>query len=212
VPVQHVKRRLRNYLLNSRYQLRFALTIVFIAAVLTAGLGALVYEKTRETSRVIETQQMAAACARENGIQFSFTDADRADLRAQFSKQDRQILWVLLGFGSSLIAVLFIYGIIVTHKVAGPLYKISLYLKGIRDGRLGPIYSLRKGDQLHDFYEVFRQAHDALRQRTQEEVRVLAQAIQVTETVLQGAGEREELNRKLDELRELKRRKEESLV
>ena len=49
-----------------------------------------------------------------------------------------------------------VYGIKMTHKVAGPLFKVSLYLAKMRDGRFDKVYNLRKGDQLVDFYEHFK--------------------------------------------------------
>ena len=71
----------------------------------------------------------------------------------------RQILYVLFAACALLTIALAIYGIKMTHKVAGPLYKISLYMGKMRDGRLDTVYNLRKGDQLVSFYEHFKQAH-----------------------------------------------------
>jgi hypothetical protein len=71
----------------------------------------------------------------------------------------QQILYVLFAACALLTIALAIYGIKMTHKVAGPLYKISLYMGKMRDGRLDTVYNLRKGDQLVDFYEHFKHAH-----------------------------------------------------
>ena len=46
-----------------------------------------------------------------------------------------RILWVLIATGLLLILGLAAYGIKMTHKVAGPLFKVSLYLAKMRDGR-----------------------------------------------------------------------------
>jgi hypothetical protein len=59
----------------------------------------------------------------------------------------QRILWVLVGTGILLMLGLAIYGIKMTHKVAGPLFKVTL------------VWNLRKGDQLVDFYEHFKAAH-----------------------------------------------------
>jgi hypothetical protein len=100
--------------------------------------------------------------------------------------------------------VLTIYGIVVTHKVAGPLFKISLYMNQIRDGRLGKVDDLRKGDQLLEFFDTFKQMHEALTRRTLEEVAVIDQAARDAEKA--GA------KGTADTLRDLKARKEESLA
>ncbi len=71
----------------------------------------------------------------------------------------RLILWVLLGAGLLVVLGMGVYGIKMTHKVAGPLYKVSLYMAKMRDGRLDKVYNLRKGDQLVNFYDHFKTAH-----------------------------------------------------
>ena len=70
-----------------------------------------------------------------------------------------RIFWVLLGTGILLMLGLAVYGIKMTHKVAGPLFKVTLYLAKMRDGRYDKVWNLRKGDQLMDFYEHFKAAH-----------------------------------------------------
>jgi hypothetical protein len=70
-----------------------------------------------------------------------------------------RILWVLVGTGLVLVFGLAIYGIKMTHRVAGPLFKVSLYLAKMKDGRYDKVWNLRKGDQLVEFYEHFKGAH-----------------------------------------------------
>lgn len=71
----------------------------------------------------------------------------------------QQILWVLIATGLVLVIGLAVYGIKMTHRVAGPLFKVSLYLAKMRDGRYDKVWNLRKGDQLVEFYEHFKHAH-----------------------------------------------------
>jgi len=70
-----------------------------------------------------------------------------------------RILWVLVITGLALVLGLAIYGIKMTHRVAGPLFKVSLYLAKMKDGRYDKVWNLRKGDQLVEFYEHFKAAH-----------------------------------------------------
>jgi hypothetical protein len=185
---QGYKRSLRNYLLNSRYQLRFTAVIVLLAAVLTGGLGYFVMSKAREASRLVSVRAMDP------------TDELAQELARQFANNDRILMGILIGFGFVLSIVMAVYGIMLTHKVAGPLYKITNHLDKIRDGKLGIVYNLRKGDQLVDFFEHFKGAHDALRTRTEEDIALLDKAATAV-----GSGP------VADELRAAKRRKEESL-
>jgi hypothetical protein len=182
------QRHLRNYLLNRGLQLRFTIVIVAISATLTAGLGWVVMSKAREASRVVEVRAMDP------------TDEVAQQLVAQFAHNDKVMLAVLIAFGLLLSLVLSAYGIVLTHKIAGPLYKVTLYLDKMRDGKLGQVYNLRKGDELVEFFEHFKAAHDAIRARTQQDIGLLEKAITAAGTSPLG-----------DELREARDKKVESL-
>jgi hypothetical protein len=182
------KRRLRNYFLNLRYQLKYTLTIVGISLLLTGGLGYVVISKAHEASRLVNVRAMDP------------TDELAQQLAEQFAKNDKLMMLALIGFGLALCIVLGIYGIVMTHKVAGPLYKVSLHLDKIRSGKLGNVYNLRKGDELVDFFEHFKNAHDALRKRTQDDIELLDKAIAALGT-----------SPLADELRVRKKDKEDSL-
>lgn len=89
-------------------------------------------------------------------------DACERDITAQIAAiegNNRRILYVMVGSGVLLTLGLALFGIKMTHKVAGPLHKVTLYLGKMRDGRYDKVYDLRKGDQLLEFYEHFKHAH-----------------------------------------------------
>jgi hypothetical protein len=185
---QGYKRSIRNYLLDSAYQLRFTAVIVVISAVLTGGLGYFVMHKAHEASRVVQVRALDP------------TDELAQELVKQFEQNDRILLVGLIAFGFVLCLVLAGYGIVLTHKVAGPLFKVASYLDKIRDGHLGVVYNLRKGDQLVDFFAHFKGAHDALRANTEADIVLLDKAIAAV-----GSGAL------ADELKRARQRKEESL-
>ena len=121
-------------------------------------------------------------------------------LAEQFASNDKVMMLTLIAFGVLLAVVLSVYGIILTHKVAGPLYKVTTYLDRIRDGRLGVVYNLRKGDELVEFFEHFKKAHDKLREQTEDDIRLIDRAIESCSD-----------DKTREELRAAKARKEESL-
>jgi hypothetical protein len=98
-----------------------------------------------------------------------------------------RILWVLIASGLLLGVGLAFYGIKMTHKVAGPLFKITLYLNKMRDGRLDKVWNLRKGDQLVDFYEHFKTAHAGVVELEKDDIAQLKSVIAAAEAA--GAGE-----------------------
>jgi hypothetical protein len=191
------KRKVRNYLLDVGLQLRYTATIVVVAVFLTAGLGYKMYQATRDISKVI--------------LWTGLVDPTSAqELQSQFSNSDRVVLWGIIGFGIVLILSISAVGILITHKVAGPLYKITSLFHRVRDNRLGPAPAgLRKGDELQDFYSGYREMHQAVRGRVEDDVRVLGSAVSALESSVDAR--QPAVQRALDELRQLRKTKEESL-
>ena len=191
------KRKVKNYLIDVGLQLRYTATIVIVAVVLTIILGFRIYQATQDTSKVILwTGLVDPATAQE--------------LQTQFAQSDRTVVWGIIGFGIILVLSIGGVGILLTHKVAGPLYKISSFFGRIRDNRLGPAPAkLRKGDELQNFYLSFRDMHQAIRGRVEDDVRVLEGALTAIEATPEGRAP--SLQRALDELRQLRKRKEDSL-
>lgn len=196
------RRHLRNYLLDPKLQLRYTLIMVVLSSLLVAGLGSIWYRQMRETSRIIEVKALTTMTDQELGV-----------LETDIAEQDRFRLLVLIGFGVLFAFAVAGYGIILTHKVAGPLFKISLYMTKVKEGNLSPIYDLRKGDQLRDFFDSFKQMHTALRQESEQEVKILDEVISAAERHLAQQDPREtgEIGRHLDELRQMRDSKRASL-
>jgi hypothetical protein len=117
----------------------------------------------------------------------------------------KRILWVLIGTGLLLMLGLALYGIKMTHRVAGPLFKVSLYFAKMRDGRLDKVYNLRKGDQLVDFYEHFKLAHSGVVHMEKDDIERIKATIAAAEAA--GIGD----HASIGELRTLLARKEKSL-
>jgi hypothetical protein len=121
-------------------------------------------------------------------------------------EQGRQrILLVLIAAGILLVLGLAAYGLKMTHRVAGPLFKVQLYLAKMRDGRFDKVYNLRKGDQLVDFYDHFKQAHAGVVKLEKSDIERLKKVIAAAEGA--GAGD----HPSIVELRTLLARKEKSL-
>nr|HEX4317197.1 hypothetical protein [Kofleriaceae bacterium] len=116
-----------------------------------------------------------------------------------------RILWVMILTGLLLVLGLAGFGIKMTHKVAGPLFKITLYLGKMRDGRLDKVYNLRKGDQLVEFYDHFKSAHAGVVANEKADIAAIKKVIESAEAA--GLGARPAVA----ELRAMLARKEKSL-
>ncbi|HEY3498895.1 MAG TPA: HAMP domain-containing protein [Polyangiaceae bacterium] len=100
---------------------------------------------------------------------------------AELSAQQRNMLLTLCGALALLVALIGVAGIIVTHRVAGPIYKMKTNLKAVADGHLRVPTPLRKGDELVEFFETFRSMVIALRERQEAEIGKLDRAISTLE-------------------------------
>lgn len=133
-----------------------------------------------------------------------------AEREALFDGQ-RLILYVMVIVGLILIIGLTIYGIKMTHRVAGPLFKVTLYFDKMKNGKYDTVYPLRKGDHLGEFYAHFKQAHAGLKKTEEEDVEQLKAVIQAAEAE-DLASKSPEIAAALEELRATLKRKEEGLV
>lgn len=155
------KRHLRNYLLDSSLQLRLASYLLGAAVALSVGLGALLWQAYRETSRVI------ALAAPEAG-----------DSIAQaLAQEDR---WRIVLVAASLVAVLVCLlaaAVVITHRIAGPAFVIARTCRFVGEGRLARPRPLRHHDLLVDLADDVATMVDALRDREGQERELLLGAV-----------------------------------
>lgn len=62
-------------------------------------------------------------------------------------------------------------GIVLTHRIAGPIFKMKRLLREVGEGKLILKERLRKGDELVHFFETFEKTVDQLRQRQKDEIK-----------------------------------------
>jgi nitrogen fixation/metabolism regulation signal transduction histidine kinase len=93
------------------------------------------------------------------------------DLEAQakdVATQQRTLLLGLVAVLSLLVIGIGLLGIVFTHKVAGPIFKMKRLLRQVGGGKLVIRERLRKGDELQDFCVLLNDATAPLRRREAE--------------------------------------------
>jgi hypothetical protein len=163
-PKTPYKRKLSNYLLNRGLQLRYILLVTILSGIISGSLGYLIYQQRHAASESIE-RDLAALTQDDNSLK-DFQQQVAAGMAAE----DRMLVYKMVGVGVGLVVILSLYLLIMTHKVAGPLYKVSMYFDKMAEGRLGNVWGLRKGDMLQDFFGNFKEMHEAVRTRAQSDV------------------------------------------
>lgn len=159
------KRRLRNFLLDPRFQLKYTGMVVLVTVVIAAALGYIAFTYSQGMTDMLEMQQMMSG--------------ETADFVLEESaKRDQEVLWSIVGGIALLALALAFTGIIVTHKVVGPAYKLTLLLGDVERGNLNVRGGFRKGDELQNVGEAFKSMMSSLRERRRDELAQLERALE----------------------------------
>lgn len=142
----------RVYLVDRGFQLKYAL--------LMAGAGALV--------AVIFGLWLHQAHAQAIEI----VGLDPA-LREELARGDRQLLVAFAGIAALLALALGLLGVVMTHRVAGPVSVMGHYVSVLARGAFPRMRTLRKTDELRSFFQVFIDAVESLKDRELRHVELL---------------------------------------
>ncbi len=192
-PRPRYKRKLSNYLLDKKLQLRYVLFVTILSGVIAGALGYLIYQQKRAASESIERDLQALTQA--DSSQEDFQEHVASGLQSE----DRALVYKMVGVGVGLVVILSLYLLIMTHKVAGPLYKVSMYFDRMAVGRLGVVTPLRAGDMLQDFYSTFHEMHDSIRAQAKKDASSLEEALTKLREAKNQADYRGEAQGKFDE-------------
>ncbi len=94
------------------------------------------------------------------------------------TRQQRNMFTALVALLSLLVVGIGFAGIIVTHRVAGPIYKMKRQINDVADGKLTIPGKLRKGDELVEFFDAFIHMVMNLRERQENEIALLDKTIE----------------------------------
>lgn len=149
--------RRRTYVVDRRFQLKYTALIVLIGAIIALVAAFFIYQSWREN-----TELLAISQAISNEIQ---------------TREGPKIFWAVGIFVVLEVVGLFAWGIIVTHRIAGPLFIIDRYLEAIRSGFYPDMRPLRSHDELQNFFASFSSTVDGLRSREIAELEAIDQAL-----------------------------------
>jgi len=192
------KRRLRNFLLEPRFQLKYTLAAVLVTVLVTgvvgAWLGSEAYSYSKGMSQMLLMQQEMSEMEVDAALHELF--------EREAAERDAQVLGqIAMGIGALVVILslaLGFTGIIVTHRVVGPAYKLRLLLGDVASGQLNTKGGLRKGDELQHVGIAFKDMVVALRARREEELAQLDEALETAKD----EGANDAVVEKLERLRE----------
>jgi hypothetical protein len=178
------KRKMRHMLLNARFQLKYCFMMVGMSSVISIMLGYFLVDQMRENSRMLQLE----------------AELDAA-FQAQLADSDAQTVLVMIATLALFNVALFLIGVFITHRMAGPIYVFRRYLLALSEGRIPQIRRLRKGDEFKEVLEALEIACDGIQGRTEADIALLNRAVDA----LSGQGDREEVRQSLLEQVEKKR-------
>jgi methyl-accepting chemotaxis protein len=143
----------------------------------TAHLAVSQAEKAFEESRSNNILAARCAAAGDDPNLNKIMEESLAEVDAQSAKnladvksrrddisRDRTHLQLLLGAtGIALVLLLLLMGVVITHRIVGPVHKMKKLLRRVSTGRLAIEERLRKGDELEDLFDTFLQMTYSLR-------------------------------------------------
>lgn len=162
------KRKLRNYLLDRRFQFKYTSMVVGVTLIVASLLGAIAYRESKGQTEALQIQL---------AIQPDLDPQVAAQLDAFGKQRDRQMLAGILAGIALLSLALGATGIVITHKIIGPAYRIRKLLATVARGHLRVDGALRKGDELQDVFGAFNDMVESLRMRQSEEIAQLDAAL-----------------------------------
>jgi nitrogen fixation/metabolism regulation signal transduction histidine kinase len=86
------------------------------------------------------------------------------------ARQQKELLWGLVAVLTLMVLGIGVAGIVFTHRIAGPIFKMKRLLREVGEGKLVLREKLRKGDELQHFFETFEKMVNDLRRHQQSEI------------------------------------------
>ncbi len=162
------QRKMRNYLLDRRFQLKYTGMVLLVTVSVASGLGLMAYRFSQR-----QTEALTAQIAAQPDL-----DAETANDLEQFAKQEDQKIRNAIVVGVLVLTlVLGLTGIMVTHRVVGPTYRMRRLFAHVGEGHLEINTGIRKGDELQELFHSFADMVESLRDRRSEEIEQLEETL-----------------------------------
>ena len=145
---------------DKAFQYKYTAIIVSIVVVVSAAFGYLLLHSYWEMNRIMDLAMESSAISdKVNG-----DDALRV-----FYISLAFLVFEVLAFG--------VMGLIITHRVCGPMFVFRRDLTTMLDGKYPLARPIRQGDEFRETFKVFMAVVESLKKRDADEVEILNHAI-----------------------------------
>jgi type IV secretory pathway TrbD component len=147
----------RVYLVDRAFQLKYTALLMGAGLLVALVFGLWIWQAHQQTTELVSVDPA---------------------LRPVLEASDRQLLYVFVGIAALMAAALGLLGLVVTHRVAGPMFVMGHYMSVLARGRFPRMRTLRRHDELKSFFRVFLDAVQALKEREARHATVLEDAVE----------------------------------
>lgn len=151
-----VVRSRRRYLVDRGFQLKYALLMAGAGLVVAVVFGLWLHQVHAQATALL---------------------APDAETRALVERSDRVLLAAFAAIALLLATALGLLGVVITHRVAGPVFVMGHYLSVLAEGRFPRMRTLRRSDELKAFFRTFIDSVEAMKAREAEHALVLEDAV-----------------------------------
>ena len=147
----------RHYLVDRGFQLKYALVMAAAGLAVACVFGLWLHQVHAQATAIL---------------------APDPETRALVERSDRLLLAAFALIAVLLAAALGLLGVVITHRVAGPVFVMGHYLEVLAQGRFPRMRTLRRSDELKLFFRTFLDAVDDMKIREARHAAVLEEAVQ----------------------------------
>ena len=133
----------RTFLIDRQFQLKYTAILMVVGGALSILFGSMMYQ-----AHVDATKMMGLPEAFEKMVGNHYDD---------------RLLYIMAGITVVMSIALALFGVLVTHRVAGPVYVIRRYFDALGAGPFPVLRPLRQNDELKDFFSSFQDALERLK-------------------------------------------------
>jgi methyl-accepting chemotaxis protein len=186
----------RKFFINKRLQIRYMISLLVPMLILIVFIGLVMYysqykfliattkEMSKELKSVILTNQMYIENEEERNTKSIAEIKERLRKymtgKGTFSKALLQTAYKILFLGLFIVIVeLAFLTIFISHKVAGPIYRLVKYAEDFRNGDFTSRIYLRKGDELVDVAMDFNRTGDFIKDTFNKMSEINAQILEL---------------------------------
>ncbi|OGR04582.1 MAG: hypothetical protein A2284_06125 [Deltaproteobacteria bacterium RIFOXYA12_FULL_61_11] len=147
----------RKYIINQGFQVKYIAYVVLASTLISSILSFYIYKTSLANSELLEIMSI------------------QNDLLEGVKHEDFKVLVSLLSFIVLQALCLLVFAVLLTHRIAGPLFRVELFLKAVVMGEAMHVRSFRKGDEFKYLAELMNSVSDFLHNTSTSELAKLTQ-------------------------------------